>query len=535
MRVFFVIIAMISIVVSSCDNKSNGKKIKKVKVEKSKPEDQSPREPVTFSRPGVNLPNSALADFQRASRKHKHLPFLCITQDGNLFVSANKKFDLYSLHDSKVLKTLKFGLVGSDGDTLLPTEYSKIGNPGQIAYGYVEVKDTKGYRLFDYLNKRFVGSTYDQIFPSQIMGYLAIGKKGDLYEKLYDDGTVKKINEEDFPGYRSLLPNLKIDVQSEDFGLWINTELFNDEYKEENYAGLYVSPSFLYSLGVVPQFVTGVMLKDSSLGIEELKANKVLAKTTKKNNTALLYSFYERGVDGRGWMTEEQYLVSIDQKNKVKKKVKLNEFSDYSLQNKCSECGENTFSFIGDSIAEIEYWIFNDNEYAKKGMDSLFVAMTMYNYFKINDNGSITPLYAGCLFPMASVKKLSEKDLKGCFLKNDQHINNITKFPVSPNFSDWEDDGYDGWVVEYNQLTANDIRYVINEIYARHGYIFSDPKINSHFRSLSWYKPVSKNVDHLLTPIEKQNIYFLQNVEKTLRSTKESELKPQRRVLVWAG
>jgi hypothetical protein len=521
------------LVLQSC-NSSNGKKIKKVRVEKVTPEDQTPRIPVTYSRPGAYLPNSALADYQRALKSHKYLPFLSITQDGNFFVSANKKFDIYSLHDVKILNLLRFGLVAANGDTLLPNKYNKIGNLGQIAYGYVEVQEGNKYKLYDYLNRRFIGSAYDVIFPSKVMGYLAIGKNGSNYEKLYDDGTVKSIKEEEVIGYGELISQLKFDVRSEDFGLWINTELFLDGYHVDTYAGLYVSPSFIYKLGVVPQFVTGVVLKDSEIGIEEFKTKKILQSKKGKTNS-LLYSMFERGIDGRGWMTEEQYLISINKNNSLHKRIKINEFSDYGLQNKCQECGDNTFKFLNDSIVEVQYWFFNDSQYAKKGMDSLFQAMTQYSYFKILKNGDVKPLFNQCLFPMASVKTLTEDDMKGCFLKSDKHIKNITQYPVSEQFLDWDGDDVSGWILEYNHLATKDIRYMINEIYARHGYIFGDPRINNLFRSFTWYKPRSKNVDHLLTPIEKQNIYFLQLVEKRLKSTNESELSPKRRVLVWAG
>ena len=38
-------------------------------------------------------------------------------------------------------------------------------------------------------------------------------------------------------------------------------------------------------------------------------------------------------------------------------------------------------------------------------------------------------------------------------------------------------------------LTDWEIRVARNEIYARHGRIFSDPDLNAYFRSQSWYTP----------------------------------------------
>jgi hypothetical protein len=76
---------------------------------------------------------------------------------------------------------------------------------------------------------------------------------------------------------------------------------------------------------------------------------------------------------------------------------------------------------------------------------------------------------------------------------------------------------------------------MINEIYARHGYIFGDKQLNNYFRSLKWYKPRNRKVDQLLTPLEKQNIYFLQTIEKQLKQNEREQLQAKRRVLVWAG
>lgn len=68
-------------------------------------------------------------------------------------------------------------------------------------------------------------------------------------------------------------------------------------------------------------------------------------------------------------------------------------------------------------------------------------------------------------------------------------------------------------------LTARDLehqtawgkRIMLNEIYARHGYVFPDADLKRHFATQDWYKGTEKNIGKLrLTSTEKQNIAFIQ-------------------------
>ena len=505
-------------------------------------EDQSARELVSFERPGINLSNSLLADYQRAKKKHKYLPFCTATQDGNLFISCNRKFSIDDMNSPKWNKSILFGLTSGKGDTLLPNVFEKIGNPGIYGDGYIEVFKKGKYQLYDYINRRLLTEEFELIFPSMIKGYLAIGKRNGQFFKLYDDGTSRLIeNENEYPSYNKIAERLKFDVQSDSFGLWYNTELFDAEFKEDVYAGVYTTPSYLYALGIIEKFVVGVAFENNSIGIAQFKALKVEQKKRNSKVRSMAIAFMEEGIDARGWVREEHELITLDEKSKVKFKKKLNSFSDYSMQNKCHDCGGNGFKFINDSIIEVESWLFPSGEFSedrnnvKPGFDSLFVAMSHYTYYSIEADGKIKELHAGSLFPMASVVPITKDYLKGCFLKNNKQFPDIMSYPPIENFADYEEDSPSAWLIELNQLSAKDIRFMINEIYARHGYIFGDKQLNNYFRSLKWYKPRNRKVDQLLTPLEKQNIYFLQTIEKQLKQNEREQLQAKRRVLVWAG
>jgi hypothetical protein len=506
-----------------------------------KHEDNSLREPITFTRPDIQLPNSSLADFNRVKKKFKRVPFICLTQNGNLFLVSNTPYEPYS--DEKKKKKVLFGLASAKGDTLLPLIYERISNPGIFSDVIVEVYSAEGYQLYDYVNKRFIGETYELIFPSNIMGYLAIGRKNGEFFKLYDDGTVKKIeNKEHYPTYKSISKHLKINLQSEDFGLWVNTKLFTSEDKAYEDAGMYMAPSFIQQLKIFPDIINGITLKSSEFGIAELNTTEVKHHKHSKEGQSLILSFMEHGIEGRGYTTEQQHIVTVDKENKIKARKKLNSISDYSKQNSCADCVFSGTRFVNDSLLEVRYWVYADNDFsnyadnnfAKQGMDTFFIAMTQYSYFNVSSKGKIVPLHEGSLFPMASLVPLDQKMLEGCFLKHKRQFADYDKIALS-YAEEMEEDDYMQWIAELNMLSADDIRFVINEIYARHGYIFSDRKMDAYFRSLKWYKPTSRNVDNRLTPLEKQNILFLQGMEKRLKNNERDLLKPILKYLVWAG
>lgn len=67
-------------------------------------------------------------------------------------------------------------------------------------------------------------------------------------------------------------------------------------------------------------------------------------------------------------------------------------------------------------------------------------------------------------------------------------------------------------------LTEKDVEHVtpwglnvmMNEIYARHGYVFTDASMKKHFRKEKWYKGKERKMKNIrLTDTEVQNIAFI--------------------------
>lgn len=94
-----------------------------------------------------------------------------------------------------------------------------------------------------------------------------------------------------------------------------------------------------------------------------------------------------------------------------------------------------------------------------------------------------TDYQEGCIFPNSSTEEISEEEIK--------------------------------------KLTDEQLRYAINEIWARHGYIFSTPEILKYYRQFDWYE---EKVPSSEWNKNGQN-YYLNDIEKTNinRMTKERD------------
>lgn len=67
-----------------------------------------------------------------------------------------------------------------------------------------------------------------------------------------------------------------------------------------------------------------------------------------------------------------------------------------------------------------------------------------------------------------------------------------------------------------DEYSRYDLKIMRNEIYARHGYIFSrGGEMELYFQSQSWYNPIYENVDDLLSSMELENIQTITQASGT--------------------
>ena len=66
---------------------------------------------------------------------------------------------------------------------------------------------------------------------------------------------------------------------------------------------------------------------------------------------------------------------------------------------------------------------------------------------------------------------------------------------------------------EVKELSDEDLRYAINELYARHGYIFNDEELKEYYSQFEWYEETVKSGDFtmdMFNDVEKENVQMLQ-------------------------
>ena len=67
---------------------------------------------------------------------------------------------------------------------------------------------------------------------------------------------------------------------------------------------------------------------------------------------------------------------------------------------------------------------------------------------------------------------------------------------------------------DVENLMKEDLTWMRNEIFARHGYCFSRKEMRQQFENQDWYVPNTVDIKGLLTDIEKKNIALIKRYEK---------------------
>jgi hypothetical protein len=67
---------------------------------------------------------------------------------------------------------------------------------------------------------------------------------------------------------------------------------------------------------------------------------------------------------------------------------------------------------------------------------------------------------------------------------------------------------------DVNNLYKDELRFIRNEIYARHGYSFKLAEVRQMFEGFDWYMPISTDVRKKLTAVEVKNEEMIKHYEK---------------------
>lgn len=115
--------------------------------------------------------------------------------------------------------------------------------------------------------------------------------------------------------------------------------------------------------------------------------------------------------------------------------------------------------------------------------------------------------------------KLTE--LKGTWKANDakrpekSYTLERRKFEYKPNVGQWPEASTRLLkAADVENLPKEELEFMRNEIFARHGYCFSKKNLRQQFENEDWYVPNTVDIKGFLTDIEKKNIALIKRYEK---------------------
>ena len=64
-----------------------------------------------------------------------------------------------------------------------------------------------------------------------------------------------------------------------------------------------------------------------------------------------------------------------------------------------------------------------------------------------------------------------------------------------------------------------------NEVFARHGHRFQNPRLNKLFSAQSWYSPTTDDASSALTELERKNVALIRSVEKRMKAAAQAKAR----------
>jgi YARHG domain len=170
-------------------------------------------------------------------------------------------------------------------------------------------------------------------------------------------------------------------------------------------------------------------------------------------------------------------------------------------------CKIGSYSILGDTLIQA----------LTRGNFSDYYVMPSYRYYRIQGS-RLQPIHPEREFPFMSVLRIDADFLAGCFYGSASEEDRAA-------FVKTQKETLEDYVPidrTADHFTADDLDYLVNEVYAAHGKRFKGEKWQQYFGEKAWYKPVADDVEGQLSAIERSNIAFVRNVQSKVRQSEAS-------------
>lgn len=415
----------------------------------------------------------------------------------------------------------KIGLVDETNKVVIPIQYDKISNLGGTAVNLIEVELNGKLGAYDLEGHELLKAEYDGIYPYKGAADVWVQlRKGSDFGWMSKNGNVnmKPNSHSDAnlfkaPSSSTLISSWSFDSKSDLLhALFEYTEI--EEGAPTEGTGFFYTPSYLFQLGIVPEYQKAWLVQGGDFGNEYTTATVQKSQEVSSGLSALWTAFQASFMDARGYQVDKNNVVVVDKNMKTLDNLELVAY-DYNTIKACMS--DIKFQFIGNNLLEICRSEPSNN--ARYDW-----AMTTYKYYNIGTDGKITPLSVPGDYAFTRAVKINENYFKGCYARNltDAELDAL------------KEDEYFNYM-QYDHLSVEDLDIMRNEIYARYGYKFKNEKWKKHFSACSWYKAEFDNVDNKLTEVEKHNVQVILDMKKKLEGNESKFIKKEMGAYVAAG
>lgn len=468
--------------------------------------------------------NARVATFkERFGEHYDEVPYASIIQ-GQLFLFVIKgewKENYWNEDKQKAPKTYQVGLVTEENKCIIPVKYDKIYNMGGTAANLIEVELDGKFGAYDITGKQLLKPEFDGIYPykkgkgvwvqvrkGKNFGWLSTNEIVQMDANSHEDEELFKA-----PTISKLIENWNFD--SDSLSLIPIFNVIDTGVYDEGGLGLIVLPSYLYQLGIVPEFQRSWMVHPSSFGNESTVATVYKSKKVGQVNT-LMTTFNQTFMDARGYSTENYDVVTVNDQLERVDVLPIEVDMDIQI---CSN--DIKLQFVTDNIIEIK----------RTGLTnySAYKLMTHYRYYRITPDGKIMPLDVKGDFQCTRIIKMTDSYFEGCYSRD------ITEDELLEAQANENEENEFLNYTQFQHLSIEDLDVMRNEIFAAHGYQFKNKKWQDYFSSKSWYQAQFDDVNDQLTAIEKHNIQVILDLKEKMKDNEAQYIKKTYGAFIAAG